>query len=314
MDRPFQYLEQAAEPEGTALGIGVSLTLHVAVLLVLFFGMREAAQEKKEPLRYVQLVPQRSAPSSPPRNFVEAPGAPLEQAPSPAASLSDANRRAAAPSSTGAERTARPGDGSGGLHIPGASASAPGAEAARPQPPATGAARSEESGAAVSDDRFAYRVESRERRGSASTVAPPIDWNSAIRDAARAQPAGDGGRIGGEQGFAESGPISFETQWYDWGPYAAAMVAKIRLHWYENMPEVIRLGLKGVVVIRFTIQRDGRITDVTTLQSSGVPPFDFAAAKAIELASPLSPLPKDFPEPNERVTAAFYYNMTPPKR
>jgi protein TonB len=91
------------------------------------------------------------------------------------------------------------------------------------------------------------------------------------------------------------------------------MVAKIRLHWYQNMPEVIRLGLKGVVVIRFTIQRDGRITDITTLQSSGVPPFDFAAAKAIELASPLAPLPKDFPEPDERVTAAFYYNMTPPK-
>jgi TonB family protein len=141
-----------------------------------------------------------------------------------------------------------------------------------------------------------------------------IDWNSAIREAARSPRGGAGGRVGGETGFAESGPISFETQWYDWGPYAAAMVAKIRLHWYQNMPEIIRLGLKGVVIIRFTIQRDGRITDITTLQSSGVPPFDFAAAKAIELASPLSPLPSDFPEPDERVTAAFYYNLEPPGR
>jgi TonB family protein len=316
LDRPFQYLERAAEPEGTALGVGVSLTLHVAVLLVIFFGMREAAKDKEEPIRFVQLVPQLSSPAARPRTFTEAPGAPLEQAPSPAAPLSDANRRASAPAATGNERTARPGDGSGGLHVPGASSASPGAQAARPHPatpPSTGATRPDETAAQAADDRLAYRIEAARRQGS-SPAAPPIDWNSAIRDAARAQPAGTGGRVGGEKGFAESGPISFETQWYDWGPYAAAMVAKIRLHWYQNMPEVIRLGLKGVVVIRFTIQRDGRITDITTLESSGVPPFDYAAAKAIELASPLSPLPKDFPEPDERVTAAFYYNMTPPGR
>ena len=312
MDRPFQYLEQVAEPDGTALGVGVSLTLHVAVLLFIFFGMREAVTQKEEPLRFVQLIPQVSTAQASPRNFVEAPGAAVEQAPSQAAALSDANRRAAAPNPSGSERTARPGDGSGGLYVPDAGAPAQAARAQSAAPPPTGAAQSEVPGETAADDGYAYRVE-RERKGSAAT-APAIDWDSAIRDAARAQSGGISGRVGGETGFAESGPISFETQWYDWGPYAAGMVAKIRLHWYENMPEVIRLGLKGVVIIRFTIQRDGRITDITTLQSSGVPPFDFAAAKAIELASPLAPLPKDFPEPTERVTAAFYYNMTPPGR
>ncbi len=317
MDRPFQYLEEAAEPEGTALGVGVSLTLHVAVLLILFFGMRQAAKnEENRPLQFVQLVPQLASPSAaPPRSFTEAPGPAVEQPAPPAAAFSDANRRASAPQATGSERTARPGDGSGGLHIPGVSAPSPGADA-RPQPvapPATGAAESDDrAGRATADDRLAYRVASRERKGSSSTAA--IDWDAAIRDTARSQPAGSGGRVGGEQGYAEAGPISFETQWYDWGPYAAAMVAKIRLHWYQNMPEVVRLGLKGVVVIRFTIQRDGRITDITTLQSSGIPPFDFAAAKAIELASPLAPLPKDFPENDERVTAAFYYNQEAPAR
>ena len=70
--------------------------------------------------------------------------------------------------------------------------------------------------------------------------------------------------------------------------------------------------MKGVVTIRFTIQRDGRITEVTLLNSSGVPPYDNAARKSIELSSPLNPLPKDFPKPTERVTAMFYYNSTPP--
>jgi TonB family protein len=92
------------------------------------------------------------------------------------------------------------------------------------------------------------------------------------------------------------------------------MVSKIRVHWYNNMPQLIRTGMKGVVTIRFTIQRDGAITDVTILNGSTVPPYDFAAKKAIELAAPLNPLPKDFPNATERVTCIFYYNQEPPAR
>ena len=102
------------------------------------------------------------------------------------------------------------------------------------------------------------------------------------------------------------------------------------LYWHGNFPldvsprpsswgtkphqVLIRTGMKGVVTIRFTIQRDGRITDLTILDSSTVPPYDFAARKAIELSSPLNPLPKDFPNDHERVTAMFYYNLEPPQR
>jgi len=66
------------------------------------------------------------------------------------------------------------------------------------------------------------------------------------------------------------------------------------------------------VTIRFTIHRDGRISDVTILSPSGITPYDFAAKKAIELASPLKPLPPDFPKETEHVTAMFYYNQEPP--
>ncbi len=122
------------------------------------------------------------------------------------------------------------------------------------------------------------------------------------------------GNPGGEKGFAESGPLSFETQWYDWGEYAQSMVSKIRINWYDNMPPLIRTGMKGVVTIRFTIRRDGSITDVTIISSSTIPPYDFAARKAIELSSKLNPLPKDFPNSSERVTAMFFYNQEPPSR
>ena len=59
---------------------------------------------------------------------------------------------------------------------------------------------------------------------------------------------------------------------------------------------------------------DGSITNLTILNSSGIPPYDFAAKKAIELSSPLNPLPKDFPNPSERVTCMFFYNQEPPTR
>jgi len=154
----------------------------------------------------------------------------------------------------------------------------------------------------------------------ASAAKGQIDWHNAIREVGKIASIGTGqqsldlGNAGGEKGFAESGPLSFETQWYDWGEYAESMVSRIRVNWYNNMPQLLQTGLKGVVTIRFTIQRDGRLTDITTLSSSTVPPYDFAARKAIELSSPLNPLPKDFPNATERVTCMFFYNQEPPTR
>ncbi len=156
----------------------------------------------------------------------------------------------------------------------------------------------------------------------ASAASPAVNWQSAIKEVGKVASLGGGQNLdlskvgggGGEKGFVEQGPVSFETQWYDWGEYAQSMVAKIRTNWYDNMPELIRTGMKGVVTIRFTIQRDGSITDVTILNTSTIPPFDNAAQKAIELSSKLHPLPKDFPKATEHVTCMFFYNMEPPSR
>jgi len=107
-----------------------------------------------------------------------------------------------------------------------------------------------------------------------------------------------------------TGPLSFETQWYDWS-YAQSMVSRIRVNWYANMPQIIRTGLQGVVTIRFTIQRDGRITDLELLSSSGVPPYDYAARKAIELSSRSIPSP-GLPESQRARNGDFYYNKELP--
>jgi TonB family protein len=302
--------EEKRKAGGLSLSTFVSLIFH-GLLIVWFvrsYRPVPSAPQDTPIQRYVELMKQN------PQEFVEAPGPEAERAPL-SAPLSDRNRAASMPEPTGNRPTTRPGDGSG-LYTPPAGQAAP---RVPPQPAGATAPPSGEAPAAADpstrtplDETFVYREPVK------ASVAGAVDWRSAIRDAARASAGsgGDGidmGRLGGEQGFAaEQGPLSFETRWYDWGDYAQSMVSRIRVNWYANMPQIIRTGMKGVVTIRFTIHRDGRITDVTILKSSGVPPYDLAARKSIELSSPLKALPKDFPNASERVTCIFYYNTEVP--
>jgi protein TonB len=114
-------------------------------------------------------------------------------------------------------------------------------------------------------------------------------------------------------GEVDEGGISFDTQWYDWGPYAAKMLAKIRRNW--RIPEIARLGVSGVVKVRFFIERDGTVTGVQILDESGRPPMDFAARDAITRSHPFDPLPSDLTGVDrEGITITFYYNMRPEDR
>ncbi len=136
-------------------------------------------------------------------------------------------------------------------------------------------------------------------KGISPFSAPPPTTGGAVPD-----------RTGGQ---VDLGPLSFDTQWYDWGPYAAEMLRRIRYHW--NIPEIARLGVQGVVRIRFLISRDGTVSGLEIQRESSHPPMDFAARDAILNASPLPPLPADLTGiEREGVTITFYYNVRPPER
>jgi TonB family protein len=114
-------------------------------------------------------------------------------------------------------------------------------------------------------------------------------------------------------GGVDTGSLSFDTQWYDWGPYAKAMLAKIRRNW--DIPQLARMGVAGRVRIRYFIERDGTVTGMQILDESGKPPMDNAAFQAIAKSSPFRPLPVDLPGiEREGVTITFYYNSDPPSR
>lgn len=314
MEPSFGLLVEPPKQRNDSVWILVSILTHVVLLALFTLSLKKKPEaQKDQPIaRYVMLLKDNPT-------FEEAPGPAVDKTPIQAP-FSDANRKASTPKPTGDQPSSRPG--TGGAFIPSAppapasSLQPPGAQVSPPQPHQPNEPGPEPAEAQPASDRIQpYMDRPQTSRAPVSQGADAVDWKSAIKDVGKVASLGGGqgsmGNIGGDEGFAESGPLSFESQWFEWGPYAQILVNRIRTNWYANMPSAIRLGLRGYVVIRFTIHRDGRITDITQLRSSEIPPFDFAARKAIELSSPLPPLPADFPNSEERVTCGFYYNLNP---
>jgi TonB family protein len=303
---------------GVSTAVVVSLVLHALILAYFIAIYRPVSRDTPAPpiARYVELI--RQNPQD--KEFRQSPGPKIDRPPSQNAAFSDANRHASTPHPTGDQPTLRPGDGSQ-IYTPPKQAGRDHAAATPAHQAANAAQEQATAPAAASNISQAPSTLSYRQPAQASATTGPVNWRNAIKEVGKVASLGGGqqgfdlnGAAGGDKGFAQDGPLSFESQWYDWGEYAEGMVNRIRVNWYSNMPHLIQTGLKGVVTIRFTIHRDGSITDVTILSSSGVPPYDFAAKKGIELSSPLNPLPKDFPNDIEHVTVMFYYNQELPKR
>jgi TonB family protein len=83
--------------------------------------------------------------------------------------------------------------------------------------------------------------------------------------------------------------------------YIQLMVQQIYGNWEQ------RVEVPGVAVVRFTIQRDGRITDITLFRSSGFVAHDMNAQRALIRTRQLTPLPAQFPDPTLGVRLTFDY-------
>jgi protein TonB len=83
--------------------------------------------------------------------------------------------------------------------------------------------------------------------------------------------------------------------------YIAIMVTRIRSAWDQ------RQGAVGNAYVKFTIQRDGTLTNVELERSSGVTPLDLAAMRAVMTTRTLPALPDAFPNPTLTVKLQFEY-------
>lgn len=126
-----------------------------------------------------------------------------------------------------------------------------------------------------------------------------VGKDAASADSARLiAPGAPGLGLGGTGG----GGSAFDQD-FEYAYYVQQMLARISEHWQ-------RVPVRGeaVVVIRFTIFKDGRIEDVSVEQSSGLAMLDRAAQRAVMLADPLPMLPSSYPRDRVGVHLQFTYS------
>jgi TonB family protein len=83
--------------------------------------------------------------------------------------------------------------------------------------------------------------------------------------------------------------------------YVAVMIERIRSGWSQHAE------VAGSVVIKYTIERDGRITQTSVEKTSGYETLDIAARTAVAITRQLPPLPQEFPNPTLTVHLNFQY-------
>jgi protein TonB len=104
-------------------------------------------------------------------------------------------------------------------------------------------------------------------------------------------------------GLGGAGGGSPFDQDFEYAYYVKTMLGRIHQHWQ-------RTAVRGhaVVVVRFTIMKDGSVQDASVEQSSGVSILDRGSLRAVMLADPLPPLPNSYSRDRVGVHLRFTYS------
>ena len=103
------------------------------------------------------------------------------------------------------------------------------------------------------------------------------------------------------QGGGGTGGVQLDVQNFCCPEYIQTMVQRIRQSWNANQ------GASGEVWVKFTIRRDGMLTQVEVEKPSGQAMLDLESRRAVLMTRQLPPLPAQFTEPHLTVHLAFNY-------
>lgn len=98
--------------------------------------------------------------------------------------------------------------------------------------------------------------------------------------------------------------IQFDSKGVDFGSWLRRFRAQVYHNWL--IPAVASV-IPGQVVISLNIHRDGRITDLQIVKSSGNEALDSAAFNALKNSNPTVPLPPAFPDEVAPFIVTFHY-------
>lgn len=138
------------------------------------------------------------------------------------------------------------------------------------------------------------KTEAKDPRSTIPTKGAEIQKGTAIAETgAKGQGFGLSSGAGGKGGYVDVTDFCCPG-------YLATMKDQITLNWSSKQ------GTVAETKMRFVIQRDGRIVDVSVEQSSGRADLDYLASRALQLAK-LPPLPAEFNGPALPVHLWFEY-------
>ena len=132
---------------------------------------------------------------------------------------------------------------------------------------------------------------------------------NALRDVTRYVPEQMFNNPQGGGQFGEA--IQFDTKGVEFGPWVRRFLAQVRRNWF--IPYAA-MSLRGHVSVSFNVHRNGAITDVAVVATTGVDAFTNSSFGAIVASNPTVPLPPEYPADKAFITVTFYYNETPPSR
>ena len=110
--------------------------------------------------------------------------------------------------------------------------------------------------------------------------------------------------------YTAEATVSLDSQDVRYVSYLTKIKKKIEPLWHY--PEPARtIGLQGKLALCFSIVRNGQLTKLELLSSSGHPLLDEQALKAVKGAAPYFPLPERLQISRLNINATFEYRISP---
>jgi len=112
-----------------------------------------------------------------------------------------------------------------------------------------------------------------------------------------------------EKEINEDKPITLDTKEYKFWNYNQRLKERIESVW-RYPDEAAQAGIRGDLVIKFSIKKNGQLGGAELIRGSGYPILDKAALEALKEASPYWPLPEAWGMDSYTLVGNFVYTIS----
>gem|GEM_PF-445178 len=128
------------------------------------------------------------------------------------------------------------------------------------------------------------------------------------RPSLRDQIASLGSGLSGDTGELAKQTLALDSRDPVYLPYLARLKRRIQNEWVYP-EEAWSRGVSGELLLVFTLNRNGSLTNVRLVHSSGFPILDQEALRAVKQAAPYDPFPPQMGEEPWNISASFHYYL-----